>query len=93
MINSAAVTFSVQRRDSVIHTSILSLGSLPLGLLQNVEQRSLGHSVGPCWLSVSDGGACVRPSQAPHLSPPILPRRCPSVQSLLLFCKLICVMF
>ena len=44
----------VQQSDSVIHrhVSILFQILLPLRLLQNIEQLSLGYAVGPCWLSV-----------------------------------------
>ena len=52
------------------HVSILLQILFPFGLLQNIEQRSLCYTVGPCWLSVLNIAVCTCRSQTPNLSPP-----------------------
>ena len=62
----------VQQSDSVIHkhVSILFQILFPFGLLQSIEQSSLGHTVGPCWLSILNIAVCTCQSQTPNLSLP-----------------------
>ena len=53
MINNVMLVLNVQQRDSVIHihVSVLFQIPFPLKLLHNIDQSSLYHPVGLCWLS------------------------------------------
>ena len=50
-----------QQRDSTIHSqvSILSQTPLPSRLSYNIEQSSMCHTIGPCWLSILIIALCV----------------------------------
>ena len=52
-MNNVVLISGTQQSDSVIHTcvSILFQSLFPFRLLQNIEQRSLRYTGGPCWLS------------------------------------------
>ena len=54
LINSLVLISGVQQSDSVVqkHVSILFQILFPFKLLHNIEQSSLGYTVGPCWLSI-----------------------------------------
>ena len=54
MINNIVLVSGVQQSDLIIHihVSILFQIIFPFRLLQNIEQRSLCCTVGPCWLSI-----------------------------------------
>ena len=59
--SSQCCVSGVQHSDSVIHlhVSILFQILFPFRLLQNIEQRSLCYTVGPCWLSILNIVVCV----------------------------------
>ena len=54
MINNVVLVSGVEQSDSVIHIHVPILFQIlfPFRLLQNIEQSSLCHTVGPCWLSI-----------------------------------------
>ena len=67
MINNAVLVSGVQQSDSVVHIHVSIL--FPVRLLQNVEQSSLGYTVGPYWLSVLNIVVYICAFQTPNLSP------------------------
>ena len=66
-INSVVIVSGGQQRDKALHiyVSILPQTFLPSRLLHNTEQISLCHTVGPCWLSISNIAVCSCLSQTP----------------------------
>ena len=54
----------------IIYTCILFQIFFPFKLLQNIEQRFLCYTVGPCWLSVLNIVVCNCQSKTPSLSIP-----------------------
>ena len=54
LIDNVVLVSDIYHSDSVIfiHISVLFLVLFPFRLLQNIEQSSLCHTVGPCWSSV-----------------------------------------
>ena len=61
-----------QQRDSAKHTHVFILPQTPLPCMlpHDTEQRFLGYTVGPCWLSTSNIAVGTRQSQTPQLSHP-----------------------
>ena len=53
-MNNVGIVSGGQQRDSAIytHVTILLQAPLPSRLPHNIEQSSLCHTVGPCWLSI-----------------------------------------
>ena len=55
MINNAVLISGVQQSDRVLHTRVSNLFQVlfPFTLLRihNIEQSSLWHTVGPCWVT------------------------------------------
>ena len=66
-MNNVVVISGEQQRDSAIHihASILPQTPLPSRLLDNIEQSSLGYTIGPCWLSILNIVEDTYPSQTP----------------------------
>ena len=54
LIDNVVLVSDIYHSDSVIfiHISVLFLVLFPFRLLQNIEQSSLCHTEGPCWLSI-----------------------------------------
>ena len=57
------VVSGVQQSDSVIQTRAICAFPIlfPLRLLQSVEQTSLHHIVGPCWVTVLTRAVATQP--------------------------------
>ena len=67
MINNAVLVSGVQQSKSVIYESILFQILFPFTLLQSIEQSSLCHTVGPCWLSILNIAVCACQSKGAFL--------------------------
>ena len=52
LIYNVVLASGVQQSDSLMHISILFQILFPFRLLQNIKQRSLCYTVGPCWLTI-----------------------------------------
>ena len=59
LIYKVELVSCVQQSDSVIHIYILFHILFYYGLLQDVEYSSLGHTVGPCCLSILYVVVCI----------------------------------
>ena len=66
-INNVVIVSGEERRDSAvhIHESILAQTPLPPTLPHDIEQSSMCHTVGPCWLSILNTAVCTWPSLTP----------------------------
>ena len=60
LVNNVVIVSSIQQSNSVIHlhVSIFLQIVFPFKLSQNIEQRFLCYTVGPCWLSILDIAVC-----------------------------------
>ena len=68
LINHIVIASGTQQSDSAIqiHVSFLPQTLLPSRLPHNIEQISLGYTVGPFWLSILNTAVCTC-----HLQPPL----------------------
>ena len=76
LINNGVLVSGVEPSDSVthVHVSVLLQILFPFRLLQNIEQRPLCYTVGPCWLSILNIAMYTCQSQTLNLSlSPTLP--------------------
>ena len=69
LVNNVVIVSSIQQSNSVIHlhVSIFLQIVFPFKLSQNIEQRFLCYTVGPCWLSILDIAVCTSQSSTPNL--------------------------
>ena len=65
MINNIVIVADEQWKDLAthIHVSILPQTPLPSRLPHNIEQSSMGCTVGPCWLPILNIAVCPYLSQ------------------------------
>ena len=77
MINNVVSVSDEQQSNSVIHGHgfILSQVLFPFRVLQNIEQSSLCHTVGLCWLSILNTAVCTYHPQFPLYFWVKLPRK------------------